>query len=111
MNSDYRKKYVDEFEDIHYLSQILMIIENYQNEYKTLTVNLLSKLVESEQVIKIIKKCFGFTVILNALNSASDYNIMISLLHLTKILLHNEDNVKELRTLGLINLLLLMFRL
>jgi radical SAM superfamily enzyme len=102
--------YIREFEDIHYISQILIIIETYQNEYKALAVNLLSKLVESEKTVNIIKKCFGFTIILNALNSANEYNIRISILHLIKVLLVNEDYVKELRAIGLINLLLLIFR-
>jgi len=87
-----------------------MIIENYQNEYKALGVNLLTKLIESEKVVTIIKRCFGFTMILNSLNSATDYNLRITILHLIKTLLNNEDNIRELRALGLINLLLLMFR-
>ena len=102
--------YVHEFEDIHYLSQILIIIESYQSEYKALAVNLLSKLVESEKVVNLTKKCFGFTIILNMLNSASEYNTRIAILHLIKVLLQNEDNISELRALGLINLLLLMLR-
>lgn len=87
-----------------------MIIESYQNEYKALAINILIKLTESEKAINVIKKCFGFTIILNALNSASDYNLRITMIHLIKTLLNNEDNIRELRALGLINLLLLIFR-
>jgi len=87
-----------------------MIIENYQNEYKVLAVNLLAKLVESDKAVNVVKKCFGFTILLNTLNSANDYNLRITILHLIKVLVQNEDNIKELRALGLINLLLLVFK-
>ncbi len=110
IDKKYRESYINEIADIHYVSQILMIIESYQNEFKALGVNLLTKLIESEKVVAIIKRCFGFTMILNSLNSATDYNLRITILHLLKTLLNNEDNIRELRALGLINLLLLMFR-
>jgi len=110
VDKQYKDSYINEVADIHYVSQILMIIENYQNEFKALGVNFLTKLIESEKVVSIIKRCFGFTMILNSLNSATDYNLRITILHLIKTLLNNEDNIRELRALGLINLLLLMFR-
>jgi len=87
-----------------------MIIENYQNEYKLLAVNLLTKLVESDKAVNVIKKCFGFTILLNTLNSANEYNLRIAILNLIKTLVKNEDNIRELRALGLINLLLLIFK-
>ncbi len=87
-----------------------MIIETYHQEYKGLAVNLLTKISDNEKNIRMIRKCFGFTIILNLLNSTTDNNIKILLLNFIKTVLQNEENIKELRTLGIINLMLLLFR-
>ena len=87
-----------------------MIIENYTNEYKGLAINLLTKLIESEKNVNMIKKCFGFTIILNTLNSINDNNIKILLLNFIKTVLQNEENIKDLRSLGVVNLMLLLFK-
>ncbi len=106
---EYKAAYLREFEDIQYLSLILMIVDNSENEHKALAVNILNKVVESDKAVKVIRKCFGFTILLNALNSANESHLKISILHLIKTLVQNEDNIQELRALGLINLLLLLF--
>ena len=102
--------FTKEFEDIHYLSQILMIVETYQQDYKSLAINLLTKITDSETNIKMIKKCFGFTIILNALNSSNDNKIKIMLLNFIKTVLQNEESVQDLRVLGIINLMIILFK-
>ena len=87
-----------------------MIIESYQAEYKVLALNLLSKIIENEHAISVLKKYFGFTILINTLNTTHQTNIKISLLNTIKLLLNVEDNIIEFRNLGAFNLFLFHFK-
>lgn len=110
-NDLFKEQMQSEFDDVRYIGRLLILLESaFSDDIKLLAINLLYRLLDNEQIVLLVRKCFGFTILVNTLKLTKSQEIRIGILNLLKTLIQFADNYKDFVSLGLTSTLITFFK-